>query len=80
MEPKILITSEWCGSCREAKRKYDELGVKYREVQYDSEEGEKLVDMHNIRRIPALILEDQLIVGIPEQKDVVKLTEDAILE
>ena len=80
MEPKILITSEWCGSCKKAKRKYDELGVKYREVQYDSEEGEKLVNIHNIRRIPVLILEDQLIVGIPEQKDVVKLTEDAILE
>lgn len=74
MERKVLITSEWCGSCKEAKIKYDSAHIDYMEVQYDSEMGEKLIDEHNIRRIPALVYDGGVIIGTPEDNDLKILT------
>ena len=36
--------------------------------------GEKLIDEHNIRRIPALIYDGGVIIGTPESKDLEILT------
>lgn len=66
----ILITAPFCASCEVTKREYAKYGISFREVLYDSKEGEELVDKYSIRRVPVLIHKDKLYYGIPEKSDI----------
>ncbi|MFH1836017.1 MAG: glutaredoxin domain-containing protein [Methanobacteriota archaeon] len=61
---KILLTSNYCGGCAEAKKMLKKEGIKYREVEADSPEGEKLAKKHKLEYVPAMIINGKVVHDI----------------
>lgn len=63
-----IYTSNYCGYCNAAKALLAKKGVEYREVNLskDHELRIKLVEKHNWRTVPMILINDSLIGGYYE--------------
>jgi glutaredoxin 3 len=63
-----IYTSTFCGYCNAAKALLDKKGVGYTEVNLsnDHELRIKLVEKHNWRTVPMILINDNLIGGYEE--------------
>lgn len=57
MTTKIKVFSAaWCAQCKILKAALNRAGVEYEEIDIDTEEGEKLATLSNIRTLPTTII------------------------
>ncbi|MGB3908429.1 MAG: thioredoxin family protein [Methanomethylovorans sp.] len=78
-----LVTAQWCHFCPTAKKLWRELKEKYDfeyvEVDYDSPEGEKLIEEFSIVSVPTTIIDDKIVfVGVPDKNQASKNLEKAV--
>lgn len=69
MRDVLLYTTTWCGDCHRTKRRLDEMGIPYKEVNI--EEHPDAVDVvlkHNAgkRRVPTMLIDGVFHATLPE--------------
>jgi len=64
MAKRILLTMKGCGACPEAKKLLRKERIKFREVDVDSDEGEKLVEKYGISEVPIMIIDGKKVRDI----------------
>ncbi len=60
-----IYTSDYCGYCNAAKAIFNKKGVEYTEINlsHDHELRIKLVEKHNWRTVPMIVINETLIGG-----------------
>jgi thiol-disulfide isomerase/thioredoxin len=60
MNKVLMFSASWCGPCKKAKPKFEELSQKYGEIaefeQVDVDESAELAQKYMIRSVPCFIL------------------------
>lgn len=57
MNKEVLVFSaSWCVNCVSWKKLLEEVGVEYKEVDVDSEEGMELAKEHQVRGLPSTVI------------------------
>lgn len=65
----ILLSSESCAPCTIVKAYAIKHGLKVKEVDANQLEGKKLLMKHGVRGVPALIIDDQVVLGVKAIKE-----------
>ena len=67
--PIKLVSSDQCIPCKLLKKWLEEHGVKFKEINVDTEEGLKFANEKNIRAIPTVIKDGKILfIGLPPEK------------
>lgn len=77
----ILVTSNWCHFCPTTKKLWKDIKLdhdfEYEEIDFDSPEGENIVDKYSISSVPTTIINDKIaFVGIPDKDKAIKALQD----
>lgn len=69
MAKKILLTMKGCVACPEAKKLLRKEGVKFKEVDVYSKEGEKLSTEHKVTEVPVMIIDGKKVKNVEKWLD-----------
>jgi len=61
----ILLSTTWCGACKQAKRRLKSSNISY--IEYDAEtsaKGRKLMEEYNAKGYPTFIIGDESRTGL----------------
>lgn len=57
MSKEVLVFStNWCSNCQVWKKVLQEVGVEYKEIDADSDEGMELAKEHQVRGLPSTVI------------------------
>jgi|TARA_B100001750_G_C15018179_1_gene355655 glutaredoxin 3 len=59
----VMITGQFCGYCEAAKHLLSVRGVEYKEISAHEDEGMKIMTEHNLKTVPQIFINDELIGG-----------------
>ena len=61
----VIYSTSWCGPCKLAKRLLDEKGLKYKEIDIESENisREVLYNITGSRTVPQIVIDNSSIGG-----------------
>jgi glutaredoxin len=71
-----VFTSEKCYYCNVLKKRLNQLGVKFKEINVDTKEGLMLATVNNIMHLPTLKINDKFLVGLPPTEKLIKFLEE----
>ncbi len=76
MTSVVLLYADWCHNCPKAKKLWQDLSGEYefdyREVDVESDEGQKFVEDLGVMGVPTTIIDnDVAFVGIPDKKEAI---------
>ena len=61
-----IITGQFCGYCDAAKHLLHVRGLEYKEISAHDEEGMKIMTEHNLKSVPQIFINGELIGGFSE--------------
>jgi len=53
---RVLVTQKGCGACPEAKTELKKAGIRFKAVDIDSTEGQKLQRKFKFEYVPAMVI------------------------
>ena len=71
-----VFTSEKCYYCGVLKKRLNQLGVKFTEIDIGIKEGLMLATANNIMHLPTLKVGDKFLVGLPPTQKLIKFLEE----
>lgn len=66
----IVYSTTWCGFCHQAKKYFDSINLKYRDidVEKDAKAAEEMVEKSKQMGVPVIEIGDTIIVGFDRPK------------
>ena len=58
-----IITDKWCDYCIKAKKLLNDNNITYNEISLSNEEGKRLMERDDLRTVPQIYFNDELIEG-----------------
>jgi len=76
MEEVVLLSSSRCSYCDVMKDRLNRMGIKFREVKIESDEGKRMVREHGIKGLPATIINKKgkksILIGLVPENELIK--------
>lgn len=65
-----VYSTNWCGFCKQAKKYFDSIGVKYDDVNVEEDKAaaEKMVEKSGQMGVPVITIGDDFVVGFDKPK------------